>query len=92
MLAVSADSLRYCCYHTTYCSAAGSSDSSIAAAAALAKAAEGVLTPAVAAAAAADETWAFGRDSVIAAIEAVAQGKLVVVTDDEDRCVLLCLL
>jgi hypothetical protein len=67
--------------------AAGSSDSSsVAAAAALAKAAEGVLTPA-AAAAAATETWAFGRDSVIAAIEAVAQGKLVVVTDDEDRCV-----
>eukprot|EP00611_Tribonema_gayanum_P014434 TRINITY_DN257_c1_g1_i2.p1 TRINITY_DN257_c1_g1~~TRINITY_DN257_c1_g1_i2.p1 ORF type:complete len:653 (+),score=148.68 TRINITY_DN257_c1_g1_i2:200-2158(+) len=31
------------------------------------------------------ETWAFGRETVVAAIKAVGEGKLVVVTDDEDR-------
>lgn len=32
-----------------------------------------------------EEGYAFGRDSVLAAIEAVRQGKCVVVTDDEGR-------
>lgn len=31
------------------------------------------------------EKYAFGRDSVLAAIEAVREGKCVVVTDDEGR-------
>lgn len=31
------------------------------------------------------EGYAFGKDSVLAAIEAVREGKCVVVTDDEDR-------
>ncbi|CAM9705816.1 unnamed protein product [Chrysoparadoxa australica] len=31
------------------------------------------------------ETWAFGRQSVVDAVAAVGAGKLVVVTDDEDR-------
>lgn len=31
------------------------------------------------------EDYAFGRDSVLAAIEAVREGKCVVVTDDEGR-------
>lgn len=31
------------------------------------------------------EEYAFGRDSVLAAIEAVKEGKCVVVTDDEGR-------
>lgn len=33
----------------------------------------------------AEEDYAFGRDSVLAAIEAVREGKCVVVTDDEGR-------
>lgn len=32
-----------------------------------------------------EEGYAFGRDSVLAAIEAVRSGKCVVVTDDEGR-------
>lgn len=32
-----------------------------------------------------EEGYAFGKDSVLAAIEAVREGKCVVVTDDEDR-------
>lgn len=32
-----------------------------------------------------DEEYAFGKDSVLAAIEAVREGKCVVVTDDEGR-------
>lgn len=32
-----------------------------------------------------EEEYAFGKDSVLAAIEAVREGKCVVVTDDEDR-------
>lgn len=32
-----------------------------------------------------DEEYAFGKDSVLAAIQAVREGKCVVVTDDEGR-------